>query len=67
VDKAEFIWAVDDVFDASQAAVVTGARRFQQSRDQLPARLADSRSILNSPRNFGRYAADSVFHTLPAR
>jgi hypothetical protein len=67
VDKAEFIWAVDEVFDASQAAVVIGARRFQQSREQLPTLLADSRSILNSPRNFGRYAADSVFHTLPAR
>jgi hypothetical protein len=67
VDKAEFIWAVDEVFDANQGAVVTGARRFQQSRESLPPQLADSRSILNSPRNFGRYVANSVFHTLPAR
>ena len=67
VDKAEFVWAVDEVFDANQAGVVTGARRFQQSREQLPAVLADSRSILNSPSHFGRYVASSVFHTLPAR
>lgn len=67
VDKAEFIWAVDEVFDANQSAVVTSARRFQQSREQLPASLADSRSILISPGSFGRYAANSVFHTLPAR
>lgn len=67
VDRAEFIWAVDEVFDANQAGVVTGARRFQQSREQLPAPLADSRSILNAPSQFGRYVASSVFHTLPAR
>lgn len=67
VDKAEFVWAVDEVFDANQSGVVTGARRFQQSREQLPAQLADSRSILNAPSQFGRYVANSVFHTLPAR
>lgn len=66
-DKAELIWVVDEVFDASEPSVVNGARRYQLTREQLPAALADSRSILNSPSGFGRYAANSVFQTLPKR
>lgn len=67
VDTAEFVWAVDEIFDASEPTVVNSARRYQLSREQLPASLSDSRSILNSPSGFGRYAANSVFQTLPAR
>lgn len=67
VDTAEFVWAVDEIFDASEPSVVNSARRYQLSREQLPAALSDSRSILNSPSGFGRYAANSVFQTLPAR
>jgi hypothetical protein len=67
VDTTEFVWAVDEIFDASEPSVVNSARRYQLSREQLPAALSDSRSILNSPSGFGRYAANSVFQTLPAR
>ena len=67
VGSAEFVWAADEVFDSSEPSVVNSARRYQLSREQLPAVLADSRSILNSPGGFGRYAASSVFQTLPAR
>lgn len=67
VDKAEYVWAVDEVFDANEPGVANDARRFQRARDQLPWQLADSRSILHSPTGFGRYAANSVFGTLPAR
>ncbi len=67
VAKAEMIWAVDEIFDASEPSVVNSARRYQLVREQLPSSLADSRSILNSPSGFGRYAANSVFETLPAR
>jgi hypothetical protein len=67
VDKAEYVWAVDEVFDANEPGVVNDARRFQQTRERLPAALADSRSILHSPSGFGRYAANTVFRTLPAR
>lgn len=63
----DLIWATDEVFDASEPAVVNSARRYQQTREQLPASLADSRSILNSPSTFGRFAAGSVLTTLPAR
>lgn len=67
VQSGEFLWAVDEVFDSSEPSVVNSARRYQLMREQLPASLADSRSILNSPGGFGRYAANSVFQTLPAR
>lgn len=67
VATTEFVWVVDEIFDASEPSVVNSARRYQLTREQLPSGLSDSRSILNSPSGFGRYAANSVFQTLPAR
>lgn len=67
VSQAELLWTVDEIFDASEPNVVNSARRYQLTREQLPASLADSRSILNSPSGFGRYAANRVFQTLPLR
>lgn len=67
IERAEFVWAADEIFDASEPSVVNSARRYQLAREQLPAALADSRSILVSPSGFGRYAAHSVFRTLPQR
>jgi len=67
IENSEFVWAADEIFDASEPSVVNSARRYQMAREQLPATLADSRSILNSPSGFGRYAANSVFQTLPQR
>ena len=67
VETGNFVWAADEVFDSSEPSVVNSARRYQLMREQLPSSLADSRSILNSPSGFGRYAANSLFQTLPAR
>lgn len=67
VEKAELVWVVDEIYDASEPSVVNSARRYQLAREQLPSSLSDSRSILNSPSGFGRYAASSVFQTLPVR
>jgi len=67
VEKAELVWVVDEIYDSSEPSVVNSARRYQLTREQLPSSLADSRSILNSPSGFGRYAVNSVFETLPAR
>lgn len=67
LERAELVWVVDEIFDASEPSVVNSARRYQLTREHLPSSLADSRSILNSPSGFGRYAANSVFQTLPAR
>ena len=66
-ETPKLLWAVDEVIDAAEPCVVNGARRYQQAQEQLPASLADSRSILNSPRGFGRYAASAMFATLPER
>ena len=67
VQQAELVWVADEIFDASEPSVVNSARRYQLTREHLPSSLSDSRSILNSPSGFGRYAASSVFQTLPAR
>jgi hypothetical protein len=67
IETAELVWAADEIFDASEPGVVNGARRYQLTREQLPTPLADSRSILNSPSGFGRYAVSGIFATLPAR
>lgn len=67
VTTANFVWATDEIFDSSEPSVVNSARRYQLMREQLPPSLADSHSILSSPSGFGRYAASSVFQTLPER
>lgn len=66
-EQPKFLWAVDEVVDAADPSVVNGARRYQQQQERLPAALADSRSILNSPRRFGHYAASTLVATLPER
>ena len=67
VEQAALVWVADEIYDASEPSVVNSARRYQLTREQLPSSLSDSRSILNSPSGFGRYAASSVFETLPVR
>lgn len=67
VEQAELVWVADEIFDASEPSVVNSARRYQLTREHLPSSLSDSRSILNSPSGFGRYAASSIFQTLPVR
>jgi hypothetical protein len=64
---SQLLWVADEVIDAAEPSVMNGARRYQQAQEQLPSALADSRSILNSPRRFSRYAASTVFSTLPER
>lgn len=66
-ENVKILWAADETFDAADPTVVNGARRFQRDRDTLPAALADSRSILFSPRGFSRYATETLFGTLPER
>jgi hypothetical protein len=65
--ESQILWTVDEVFDASRADVVNGARRFQQAQPQASPALADSRSIMNSPRRFGHYTMSLVLATLPSR
>jgi hypothetical protein len=61
----QVLWAFDEVFDAREAGVVNGARRFQQAAEAPGRRPGDSRVILSSPRKFAAYAAHGAFLTLP--
>lgn len=61
----QVLWAFDEVFDAREAGVVNGARRFQQADKSPGRRTGDSRVILSSPRRFAAYAAHGAFQTLP--
>jgi hypothetical protein len=60
-------WAADEVFDAGQPAVVNGARLYHQEAQRPGGPLDDSRSILSSPRRFGRYSASVLLAALPTR
>lgn len=61
----EIVWAADELFDAGNPAVANSARLYYQknTKDQPP--LNDSRSILNSPRHFGRYAFHALVERIP--
>ena len=64
---AHILWATDEVFDAGEPTVVTAARRYYREHHSDRTALADSRSMLNSPSRFGRYAAHATFASLPGR
>lgn len=61
------LWAVDEILDASQPAVANGARNYARTHSQGRPTIADSWSILHSPRRFGTYTASLVLETLPER
>jgi hypothetical protein len=61
------IWAGDELFDASQPAVQSGARHYQLSVRQNCAPVPDEWVIENSPRQFGQYATAQLLATLPGQ
>lgn len=60
-------WSVDEVFDAGDPAVVNGARRYYQNQARQTGPLADSYTILDSPRRFGQYTLATLLGTLIPR
>ena len=63
-------WAADELFDLSEPNVVNSARRHElkhQRHYQATPHLADSRSVLISPRRFASYTLHTLFATLPER
>ena len=63
----DFIWAIDETFDAGNASVIAAAENFQR-RDQVINFSRHSHgSVLASPRIFAKYVADAAFGTLPTR
>ena len=67
---AQVWWAADEMFDTADPRVVNSARRYQldhQKYHKANPLLADSRTVLISPRRLSQYSAASLFATLPAR
>jgi len=56
----QILWAADEVFDANQPAVQSGARRFASNSEEGWA-------VLNSPQRFGQYTVATLMATLPQR
>ncbi|MDX1951818.1 MAG: hypothetical protein SFY81_06515 [Verrucomicrobiota bacterium] len=70
VHDARIWWAADEVFDSAERSVVNSARRFElehQKYYKAAPLLADSRTVLSSPRRFGRYSVNALLETLPER
>jgi hypothetical protein len=65
--QPRILWAADEVFDASHAPVSNSARRYEQANSPVPSAIADSRSILQSPRRFGHYSLSALMNTMPLR
>ena len=61
----QILWAADEVFDAGQPSVLSGARHYQLAEHR--ASEADDWGIRNSPRQFGQYAAAQLVARLPGR
>jgi len=64
----KIIWAADEVFDASHAAVANGARHSQPSRLLLfGTDPTEAWLVANSPSRFGGYSIATLLKTLPDR
>ena len=66
-DEPHILWAIDEVFDARVPTVAAAASRHLDGNPDTGSSLSDSRSVLQSPRRFGRYTAHAVVHTMPGR
>ncbi|MBK7997295.1 MAG: hypothetical protein IPK15_00825 [Verrucomicrobia bacterium] len=66
-DEPHILWAVDEVFDARVPTVAAAASRHLEGNPDTGTSLSDSRSVLQSPRRFGRYTAHAVVQTMPGR
>ena len=65
--SGEFMWAIDETFDAGHANVIVGASQFQDVSQVRALSDRTKGSVLHSPRNFTKYVASTVFSTLPRR
>ncbi len=67
IKTGELMWAVDEIIDSGHASVQVTASSFQ-NRSQVRALSAKtSGSALHSPRTFLKFAASTIFATLPQR
>ena len=65
--SGEFIWAIDETFDAGHASIQQSTAQFQE-RSQVRALSAKTNgSVLHSPRVFTKFVASTLYSTLPYR
>jgi hypothetical protein len=73
IHTRQTLWAVDEIFDAGQKSVSSGARHYQLAPRRLwtdtlfRADSPDDWSMRNSPRQFGEYAVAQLLATMPNR
>lgn len=67
VNSGEVLWAADSIYNAGRNDVQEAALDFQKRKSGTPFPLADSGSVLQSPRYFTRFAASTLLDTLPER
>lgn len=65
--SGEFMWAIDETFDAGHAGVMVGTALFQQKAQVRALSSKTSGSTLHSHRVFSKYIASTIFSTLPMR
>jgi len=67
IKSGEFLWAIDETFDAGHANVIVGASMFQEKKQVRALSKKTNGSALQSPRVFCKYIASTIFSTLPQR
>jgi hypothetical protein len=63
----EILWSIDEMFDAGNPEVASGARAYYTQHIRIEQPLQDSETILRAPALFGQYSLSAVFGTLPQR
>ena len=67
IKTGEFMWAIDETFDAGHASVIVGSNIFQEKEQVRALSAKTSGSVLHAPRIFAKYVAATTFSTLPMR
>ena len=67
IKSGEFMWAIDETFDAGRADIIVGSKIFQEKSHVRALSAKTSGSATQSPRVFAKYAASLTFSTLPRR
>jgi hypothetical protein len=63
--QPRILWSVDEVLDAGDPAVTTGARLYYTQHLRNDAPSADPATMLISPARFGQYTLSTLLGTLP--
>ena len=67
IKSGELMWAVDEIIDSGHASVQLSASMFQNNSQVRALSQKTSGSALQSPRTFLKFAASTIFSSLPQR